>query len=238
MADKGIHSGHRSRLKERFLKDGLDNFEKHNMLELLLFFAIPQKDTNEIAHRLLNKFGSLKRVFGAPVDELCSVDGVSRHTATLIKLIPAIWGRTASEIDRNKTYDSLSKLGRLLVQHYAGVMVETVCVVLLDSSWKIIDVVNVCDGSVNQVYADFRKIVECVIRTNASKVLLAHNHPNGFAIPSSEDISSTLEIYHACNTLSIDFIEHLVVAGDKFEPILCKSKNVFWQKSNKENFYR
>ena len=99
MAQKNVHSGHRQRVKERFLRDGLDGFEMHNALELLLFYSIPREDTNTIAHDLINRFGSLRAVFEAPIDELCTINGVGEHTATMIKLIPAIWSKATSEVD-------------------------------------------------------------------------------------------------------------------------------------------
>ena len=87
----GLHDGHRNRLKNRFLNEGLTNFEDHNVLELLLFYSIPRSDTNEIAHELLNKFGSLHGVFEAGMEDLMSVNGISRHSAVLIKMIPELF---------------------------------------------------------------------------------------------------------------------------------------------------
>ena len=88
-----LHEGHRQRLKERFLREGLDHFEPHTVLELLLFYAVPQRDTNELAHRLIARFGSLDAVFDAAFDELCAVEGIGRNTATLLKLVPDLTRR-------------------------------------------------------------------------------------------------------------------------------------------------
>ena len=85
-----MHSQHRKRMKERFLLEGLEHFEPHNILELLLFYSVPQKDTNETAHLLIERFGSLRGVLDAPFEELCRVPGIKEHSATLIKLIPAL----------------------------------------------------------------------------------------------------------------------------------------------------
>ncbi len=237
MAEKNIHSGHRQRLKEHFLTSGADGFEKHQLLELLLFYGIPQKDTNPIAHKLINKFGSLRGVFEASVEELCDVEGISSHTATLIKLVPAIWGISAGEIDMSARYDTLNKLGRMLVKRYAGITVETVLLVLLDNSWHIIDIVKLSDGSVNQVGIDTRKLIEITLRKNASMALLAHNHPNGNIIPSTEDFVTTDVVVKAMKSIHVDFLEHLLIAGDRFEPILSKSENKFWQNADKSGFY-
>ena len=92
-----MHKEHRSRMKNRFLAEGIDSFEPHEILELLLYYSIPQKDTNELAHTLIDRFGKLSAVFDAPYDDLLSVPGVSEHTATLIKLIPALSRRYALE---------------------------------------------------------------------------------------------------------------------------------------------
>ena len=234
---KGIHSGHRQRLKERFLREGLDGFEKHNMLELLLFYTIPQKDTNPIAHALLERFGSLGGVFSASVEELCTVNGVSEHTATLIKLIPEIWRHVACEVRPDVRYDSVNKLGRLMVDRFAGLTVETIILVLMDNSWHILDIIKLGEGSVNQVRMDTRKLIEHAIRTNAAMALLAHNHPNGTLVPSHEDLATTTAVAAAFQTIRVEFLEHLLVAGDQYLPLLSQTEGVFWQKSKTNAFY-
>ena len=225
---ENIHGGHRQRLKDRFLQHGAEGFEKHQLLELLLFFGIPQKDTNPIAHRLLDRFGSIGGVLNATVDDLCSVDGVSTHTATLIKLLPAIWDVAASEVDTSKRYDNVNKIGELLVRRYAAVKVETILLVLLDDYWHILDIVTLNEGSAGKVTLDTRKLIETTIRKNATKALLAHNHPNGNIIPSAEDLVTTEKVAEAFKTIHVDFIEHLLVAGNKFEALLSKTEGVFW----------
>ena len=232
-----IHGGHRQRLKARFIREGIDNFEKHNMLELLLFYAIPQRDTNPTAHALLNRFGSLKGVFEAPVEELCKVDGVSEHTATLIKLVPSIWRNAASETNNGETYGSLNKIANLLIKRYSGVTVETTFLVLLDSSYRIIEIVKLAEGSVNQVPLDMRKIVEHTIRTNASMAVLSHNHPGGSTLPSTDDIVLTEEVARTMRSIKVDFLDHVIVAGDKYEAILSTTHGKFWQKGNTNDFY-
>lgn len=236
-ASKGIHSGHRQRLKDRFLREGLDGFEKHNVLELLLFYAIPQRDTNPIAHALLNKFGTLSGVFEASIEELCTVDGISDHTATFLKLIPSVWRRASGEVRSDKCYDSLYKIGELLLNRYAGLTVETVMLVLLDNSWHILDIVKLAEGSVNQVRMDTRKLIEHAIRTNASMAVLAHNHPNGTLIPSTEDIVTTTEVANAFRAIRVEFLEHLLIANGRYEPLLSKTEGAFWQKSKSNAFY-
>ena len=165
----------------------------------------------------------------ASAEELCEVDGVSEHTATLLKLVPAIWKVAASEIDTTARYDSLNKIGQLLVKRYAGITVETVFLVLLDRSWHIIDIVNLGEGSVKQVRLDTRKLIEVTIRKNAAMALLAHNHPNGNLVPSADDLATTEEVARVFRSIHVDFLEHLLIADGRFDPLLTKTEDVFWK---------
>ena len=126
--ETNIHAGHRDRLKRRFLREGIEGFEEHNIVELLLFFGIPFKDTNSIAHNLLKKFGSIKNIFDAPIDEIVRVDGVGEHAATLLKLIPQLCRIYLEQKELNESEDvnNVEKLGRMLINKYVGVNVETV----------------------------------------------------------------------------------------------------------------
>ncbi len=234
---KGIHSGHRQRLKDRFVREGLDGFEKHQMMELLLFFSIPQRDTNPIAHALLDRFGSLKGVFSASREDLCAVDGVSEHTATLLKLVPSIWRMAAGEVDTGMRYDSLNKLAKLLLNRYSGLTVETATLVLLDGSWHIIEIIKLGEGSVNQVRMDTRKLVEHALRTNASMALLAHNHPSGTLVPSPEDLNTTKEVEQVFRSIHVEFLEHLLIAGNAYIPLACQNDCAFWQRNKTDAFY-
>ena len=136
-----IHEGHRQRLKERFLKDGLSGFEDHNILELLLFYSVPRADTNEIGHRLLKKFGSLSQVFDASVEELCQVKGIGIHSATLIKLIPQLCGAYSTDKTKNITIlNSTKDLGEYFIPRFMDKMDEEIHMVLLDNKNKIVKV--------------------------------------------------------------------------------------------------
>ena len=236
MEKKNVHGGHRARVKDRFLRDGLDGFEKHNVLELILFYALPQRDTNPIAHALIERFGSVRGVMEASVSELCKVDGVSEHTATLLKLIPASCRYAAKEVDTGERFDSLTKLGRKLVKCYAGLTVETIMLVLMDNCGRIIEIVKLGEGSVNQVRLETRKMVEHALRTTASMAVLAHNHPNGSLAVSTEDITTTEVVAKTFEAISVEFIDHLLIVGDKFEPIWSTQRGVLWQRRS-EAFY-
>ena len=216
-----MHEKHRERVKKRFLSSGLDDFAPHNVLELLLFYAIPQKDTNEIAHLLLDRFGSLDKVFDASVEELKEIKGISDHSATLIKLIPALSRRYA--IEKNKeglVFNNVDTMGQYFVSQYIGVTVETVLLLLLDNKFNAIDCVKIHERSVNSCEITVRKLAEIAFRNNASMVVLAHNHPSGLPIPSSADLYTTQQLRAALNLLGIKMLAHIVVASEDYANIM------------------
>lgn len=216
-----MHENHRDRLKNRFLTEGIDAFDPHNVLELLLFYSIPQKDTNELAHTLIDRFGSLANVFDAPFDELMEIPGIKAHSATLLKLIPSLSRRYA--LDKNhesNTLASMDKIGAYLVDKYFGINVETVYLMMLDNKFGVIDCVKIHEGSVNSAAITLRRLVELALYRRASMVVLAHNHPSGVPIPSSDDIFTTREIKRAFDIMEIKMLGHILVAGDKYINIM------------------
>ena len=211
-----MHNGHRDRLKQRFGKEGLDNFEPHNILELVLFYAIPRKDTNEIAHRLIKTFGSLSAVMDAPIGDLLKVEGVGESAATLLKLIPLVSAKYQSDKDSNfKIIDTTESAGAFMVSKFIGKTDETVYIICLDSKRKVLYDGIIFTGNVNATNISIRKIVEITLRYNATSVIISHNHPGGIALPSKEDISSTAKMQSALRNIGIELIDHIVVAdGD------------------------
>lgn len=217
-----MHENHRDRVKKRFLEEGLDNFEPHNVLELLLFYAIPQKDTNELAHLLIDRFGSLDKVFDAPIEELKKVPGIKDHSATLIKMIPALARRYAVEQNNKQelVFNNIDTMGQYFVSRYIGVNVETVLLLLLDNKFNAIDCVKIHEGSVNSCEITVRKLTEHAFRSQASMAVLAHNHPSGLAIPSSADLYTTQQLRTALNFLGVKLLAHIVVAGENYTDIM------------------
>lgn len=216
MATEETHKGHRERLKRRFLENGLDNFTDVQALELLLFFAIPQKDTNPIAHALLNHFGSLARVLEAKPEELKKIPGISDHAATLLTLVTQL-GRFY-QVDAARCIQCLTTLdacGEYLVPHFFGRTRETVFLLCLDAKCKVLCCKEIGEGSVNSASISVRKIVETALASNATTVVLAHNHPSGVALPSEEDVETTNRVAAALSAVEIQLADHIVVAdGD------------------------
>ena len=214
---KSLHNGHRERVKELFLKSGLDSFQSHTVLELLLYYAIPLKDTNPIAHRLLQKFGSLSGTFDAPFEELLEIDGIGKSAATLIKLIPQLCRRYQEDLDQDKTtIYSYDEAGKRLVSKFIGRQNEVVILMLLDSQTRLLYCDVVDEGSVNTANIYIKKIVRLSVQYNASYAILSHNHPSGSCLPSKQDLSTTRWIFEALDTVEVRLIDHIIVSGNDF----------------------
>ena len=211
----GIHQGHRERKKAQFLRYGLEPMADHEVLELLLFYALPRVDTNPIAHRLLQKFGSLDMVFSAPVQELTEVEGIGEHAAVLLSLVPQIYHRSRIS-GEDVILDSAKKTGEFFLGRYEGVKREVMYQVCLDMKYKVIRCVEVGKGSVSRTDVSVREIVENAILYKAGAVLLAHNHPSGVALPSREDEIATLQIKDALSTVGVELLDHVIVADGDF----------------------
>ena len=210
-----IHAGHRQRLKERFLKESLDNFEEHQVLELLLFYGIPQRDTNEIAHELIRKFGSLSKVLEATPEELAEVKYVGDNVTTLFRLITEVARYYQVNCAmREQILTSIDACGKYLVPFFHGRQIETVFLLCLDAKCKVLCCEKVGEGSVNSAGVPVRKIVEMALKANATSVILAHNHPSGLAIPSGEDIQTTRRVALALDAVEIGLVDHIIVADN------------------------
>ena len=213
----GIHDGHREKRREQFLSAGLDSFADHEVLELLLFYAIPRRDTNETAHRLMERFGSLDAVFSAPVEELCKVEGIGRNAAALITLVPRVYGRVKrSAAERETVLNTTRKAGRYLMDQLAAEKEEKLYELCLDRKGKLLACRRISEGSVSGTAVDVRRIVENALLTGASAVILGHNHPSGVALPSAEDVSATMRVRKALEAVDVPLVDHIIVADEDF----------------------
>ena len=212
-----IHKDHRQRLRERFLREGLDNFDELYVLELLLFYCIPRVDTNPIAHRLLDHFGSLTNVLNASTEELEKVEGIGKNASTFLSLITQV-GRyyQVKQSEPGKILRTVDQCGHYLVPYFFGREQETVFMLCLDAKCKVICCKMVGEGSVNSANIPVRRIVEMALAANATTVVLAHNHPSGLAIPSADDIQTTQRIAAALGTVEIVLADHIVVSKDDY----------------------
>ena len=211
----GVHDGHRARKKQQFLRHGGDSFADHELLELALFYAIPRRDTNELAHRLLEQFGSLKNVMTAPVEELQKVEGVGENTAILLHLMPELGKRAIQSMPKERNLGSVEKCGNYLLRLLGGETREVLYQLCLDGKGKLLLCRRLSQGDMDSAALSVRQVVNNALSCGASAVVLGHNHPSGVALPSEEDRAVTLRVRDALKTLDIRLLDHIVVAdGD------------------------
>lgn len=212
-----LHDGHRHRLKARFQKEGLDHFEKHQVLELMLFYCVPRQDTNPIAHRLLKRFGTVNGVLEALPAELKKVEGVGDNIVQYLRLFRET-GRYCM-IERNSSdviLNTAEQCGNYMISYFENRRNETVFLLCLDAKCKVISCKMVGEGSVNSAGVPIRRIVEMALGEGATTVVLAHNHPSGLALPSAEDRFTTLRLARALSAVEITLADHVIVADGEY----------------------
>ncbi len=215
--DDNIHRGHREKMRQRFLKSGLEGFADHEALELLLFYAIPRQDTNPIAHRLMERYGSLSAVLSAPAEDLKKVEGIGESAAVLLKAAGQIAQKARlSDATAQRPLTDVEAVGAYLLERYAGETHEMLYELCLDQKGKLLACKRLSEGSASSAALDIRKVVENAILTSASAVILAHNHPSGIALPSDDDCAATTQAARALQTIGVTLADHIVVADDDF----------------------
>ena len=213
----GIHDGHRERLRQSFLEHGLSSMNDINALELLLFYAVPRRDTNELAHLLLQHFGSLDGVFSASAEELCEVEGIGAYAASLLTLVPEIMKKSRLSKSREiRQIRSSDDAGEYLLPYFMNERDEVVYLLCLDSKRAVICCAEMGRGVVNSVDTSVRRIVEKALKVKACSVIIAHNHPDGLALPSREDDLFTKCLYNALETVGIRLEDHIIVADEDY----------------------
>ena len=212
----GIHDGHREKMRRRFAQTGLSGFADHEALELLLFYAIPRRDTNPLAHRLLERYGSLEGVFTAPAEDLEKVEGMGGSAALLLRLVPLLAEKSRERTDGPVILNSTERAGEYLLRRFDGKKNELVYELCLDRKGKLLACKRLNDGGASSASLDIRKVVENAILTSASTVILAHNHPSGIALPSDDDCAATTQAVQALQTIGVVLADHIIVADDDF----------------------
>lgn len=213
MAQDNLHEGHRGRLRAQFMQNGIDGFTPHQVLELLLFYTYPRIDTNEIAHKLINRFGSLAGVIDASPEELENA-GVNYNTVVLLKMLPQCAKMYYSTRTEKISYDNPEKLKALFTACYLGVTNEQFRVACFDNDLRLICNVIVDEGSPSFSPVSLRKIAETVFAARSSYIVIAHNHPNGSPAPSSSDIFATRRIKSAMAELGVTLLDHIIVGAN------------------------
>lgn len=207
------HDGHRQRMKNAFAEHGLESFDDVHALEFLLFYVRARCNTNEIAHELLDRFGSLDAVFEASVEELSNVDGVGRETAIFLRLIPEVSRRYMMSRRKMTTINDTRDACEYFRPLFMFARTERIFVLLLDNMLRVLSCRELGRGSLDFVNMNVRSVVEMVVNYRASRVILAHNHPGGGITPSPDDHVSTEMLEKALGGFGVQLLDHIIVSG-------------------------
>ncbi|MBR5826987.1 MAG: hypothetical protein IKY78_07870 [Clostridia bacterium] len=206
------HKGHRNKVRNRYYETGFNGMADHNVLEMLLFFGIPYKDTNEMAHELIARFGSFSGVLEADVKDLITVKGMTENAACLITMILPLYKRYMEDVSSQKPeFASKEELSMYIRSLFLDTNDERLYALAYDSSRHYIGYRNIGDGDICSSRADIRKLSAFVLECKATGIILAHNHPHGIALPSPEDIECTKYIYKILDALKVRLLDHIIV---------------------------
>jgi DNA repair protein RadC len=218
-ADKqtSVHAGHRMRVRQKFMDHGLDVFSDHEVLELLLFFALPRGDVNVYAHELINQFETLHGVFAATYTALKSVSGVGENAAFLIRLVSQLERRIRISGDKHRGKQrirSSDDAGNILVSYFADAIEEQFYIMTLTASGEVIHIRLLQTGSASGINLDFRKLISFALNDGAVAIIAAHNHLSGVALPSRADIATTAKLAELLALIDVKLADHLIVSDN------------------------
>lgn len=214
---KNAHQGHRQRMHERVQNYGLDSLAPHEALEYVLYLTNAQKDTNGIAHELIERFGDFAAVLEASEEELCTVEGVGPATARMLHLLPQIsryYGR--SRTSNARCIQTTEQMGSYLMAKFAWSDYERAMLVSLDSRRRVRAAVWLREGTSDRVSLEIKDVVSAAIKGKTDTVVLCHNHPNGVALPSLADMDATGNIARALGLVKIHLLDHFILTDTEY----------------------
>lgn len=220
-----IHAGHRARVREKINNGALGSMFQHEILEYLLFHTVPYKDTNLLAHKLINNFGSFHGVFDATYDDLMMVEGISSITATFLSSFPEIFKRYSEDCIKTTKINSIADIAKLTKTKFIGCKVEKMYMMCLDGNMNVINISLIGSGDSHKVEVDKKSILETAIRSNCEYSIVVHNHPNGVQTPSSDDIESVCVIERILKDIKVKLLDSIIVAGNVWVSIINDKKH-------------
>lgn len=215
---ENIHAGHRNRLKEQITSsDMAEKILPEKLLEMLLFYGIPQKDTVPIVHELIKNFGSLAGVLEADIEDIVKISGITRNAASLIKLmLPLMRAYALEKYNFNEVLKNHTEIGEYLFGKYFAINKECLSLLCLNRLGKVLSFQIIMTGSVDSVGLSVRDVISKAIKSNATSVVIAHNHPGGIALPSPQDVQITRILKEALDTISVQLLDHVIISAEDY----------------------
>lgn len=215
--NESLFKGHRERLRNRYLQNGLESLNDYEKLELLLFYSVPRKNTNDIAHKLINEFNSLKEVFYADSDDLFEVESVGESTVTLIKLVGDLLKYLKiSDVSKKKVIESSCDAGEFVKEFFEGYRHEVFMAFFLDKGNRVLGHKKLSEGIGDEVKVETNELIRAALKYKATNVIIAHNHPGGSAVPSNSDVQTTKILAQALSFVKLKLNDHIIVADDGY----------------------
>lgn len=212
-----MHKGHRARMREKFLKNGFDGFSEHEILEMLLFFSIPRKDTNALAHNILDKYQTLANVLDASPEALMNEFGVGESTAILLTMIPKLFKEyEKSKWSKRVCLDNVENMGKYLISFFKGKENEEFALISLDANRNVQWSGIIIKGTIDRTEAYPRLVLNEALNHKATRVIFAHNHPSGTLAPSVADKEATKVLVGLLKGIGIEVLDHIIVSGDRY----------------------
>jgi len=214
---KPHYLGHRDRLRKKFVSGGFDNLADYEILELALTYALPRKDVKVLAKEMINKFGSLKQVFDADVDELKQIKNISDYSAEFLLFLKKFVSLYLSlDIKEKNKLSTPESVRDYLVSALGGEKIEKFYAVMLNSGGRVIDCLEIESGTVNKTPLVPRKIAEAALKYRAVSVIIAHNHPGGTLKPSQNDMKATSAVKNALESIDVSLLDHIIVSNNNY----------------------
>ena len=218
---ENIHENHRQRMRDAFFSNGFDGMDDHEILEMLLYFTLPRRNTNEIAHSLINHFGSFSEVLEADRSELLQHQYITDNSVFLLKMILPVYKRYRESVaERNRKFESTEEVAEYLMSKYVDTDNECVYAMFFDTDLNMIKCKKINEGDISSSMFDFRKLLSLVLETKATSVIISHNHPHGITLPSREDVIVTENAFHLLNTLKVKLLDHIIVSETAYTSMI------------------
>ncbi len=217
----GIHDGHRERMLSKFSATGFAGLEEHEKLEIILFFSVPRRNTNDIAHELLKKYHSIANVMDASEKDLVKFKGITKRTVQHFKLIKETYSLYVLEQKNERSFlTTADEFGTYFLVYFAAATDEKMVMMSLDSRGKRLGIDVIADGNISTLVTSPRSIIVSALNRRATEVVLCHNHPGGLLEPSEEDMVATEAIKGFLNNIGVRLKDHYIVTKDNYLSML------------------
>lgn len=212
-----LHAGHRQRVFQKYINHGLSAYAEHEVLEMILFYSIPMKDTNELAHKIIDEFGSLENVLNASPEELMAISGVGERTAILLSLFRALREYENTTLyDKRIYFRNIYDIGKFCYKYFEEHIYESAILLVMDAQARLKKVKVLSNGTINETAFYASEIMKTCLNLRSPAVVIAHNHPEGMPNPSSADMVLTEELYRLLKSVHIDLLDHIICNEDHF----------------------